>query len=227
MSWLDDLVTAAHTSLLSEKPEAIAAHEYLAGRGVTDEEIVAHRLGFSDPEVPIDTCTQQFDQWRQKYWYSRLVFPLHSTMGAVIGVQTRRIDEKRYMQFWAQPTEIFPYLFGLDAALPHIWRTRQVVIVEGIFDYFAASKVASNTVAVMTAGVSIAAKRFFRRYVKRVTALLDMDEPGREGAETLKRFAVGYQVVVPKYSEHDPGDMLKYGKLEELRRVLRYTGDSL
>lgn len=226
MAWLDDLVGQAHGALLSDVGRE--AREYLASRGLTDEDIELHHLGYADPTLTIAACTSDFDKWREKYYYNRIVFPLRSVLGNVIGIQTRCVDEKRYMQFWAYPTEIFPYLFGLSTALPAIWATRQVVIVEGIFDQIAASRVAPNTVATMTAKASMACGRFFRRYVKRVVALLDMDEPGREGAEKLKRFAPPeYSVYVPVYSEHDPGDMLKNGKLEELRRVLQYAGDVL
>lgn len=170
---------------------------------------VTYQIGYASPSIEIGTCTAAFAAWYPRGWFERLVFPLTAPLGAVLGVQTRALDTKSYMQFYAYPTEVFPYLFGVTAALPHIWRTKQIVIVEGVFDYLAVKDLAPNAVAVLTAGVPQACRRFFRRYVKRVTALLDMDEAGRTGAERLATDPdAGYVVTAPRYPAHDPADYL-------------------
>lgn len=225
MAWLDDLVEVTHRELVDLAEDA-PPRECLRGRGVTDEQIRQHRLGFAPAGLAIDACTPEFWKWSRKYWSNRLVFPLFSTLGHAIGIQTRSMQEKQYQQFYAYDRGVYPYLFGLPAALPHIWRTRQVVVVEGVFDCLAASQVAPNTVASLTANIPRACRTFLFRYAKRVTALLDMDETGREKASDLQRFAPpGRQVLIPFYDGHDPGDFARFGRVEDLRRALRYTQD--
>ena len=225
MAWLDDLLDTTHQALV-DLPENSEPREFLRGRGVTEAQIQQYRLGFAPADLSIGTCTAEFWKWQRKYWSNRLVFPLYSTLGHAIGLQTRSLRDKQYQQFYAYDRGIYPYLFGLPVALPEIWRTRQVVVVEGVFDCLAAGQVAPNAVATLTANIPRACRTFLWRYATRVTALLDMDETGREKAADLQRFAPpGRQVVIPVYEGHDPGDLARFGRVADLRRALRYVQD--
>ncbi len=238
--WLDDLLGKAHTYLLTQ-PDAARGRAYLETRGLTDDVITAHQIGWSSPSIEIGACSKEFADWFPRYWFERLVFPIKNALGQPIGLVTRPLpspdpEQKRtYQQFYAYADDRYPYLYGLDQAIATIWETRQVVIVEGVFDYFAIRTVAPNTVAILTAGVPNGARRFFRRYVKRVWAVLDMDAPGRFGSYRLAGLVPppetwpegwqpgpptkpeGYQVRIVSYEgAKDPGQAAQFGEVREI-----------
>lgn len=236
--WLGDLLGRTHEYLLTHA-DAAEAREYLRSRGVDEAMWRQYGIGFSSSQIEIGACTKEFAEWFPKYWFTRLVFPLRSPLGQAIGVVTRPLpsegEKRSYQQFYAYSQDVYPYLFGLDHAIQEIWRTQQVVIVEGIFDYFAVAPHVPNTVAVLTASVPNTARRFFKRYVRRVWAALDMDGPGRMGCYRLAGLTPpqehwpegytpgrpmqpeGYQVrICAYYGGKDPGELLKFGSITEL-----------
>jgi DNA primase len=154
-------------------------------------------------------------------------------MDEEIGMQIRILDSQQhtrpYKQYYAYHRDVFPYFFGLPQALPHVYETGYLIVVEGIFDYFAVRRVTPNVMAVLTSGVPVACRRFFRRFCRRVVAMLDMDSPGREGADQLAHnsSAEGYHVIIPTYSEKDPGELLKKGKIKEIERIVSSTSKLL
>jgi DNA primase len=159
------------------------------------------------------------------------VFPLKSPSGETIGIQTRVLNEPesgpRYQQFYTYPQETYPYFFGFPQAFMPICALNQVVIVEGVFDYFAVKKYAENSLAILTAGVSVSSKNFFRRFTKRVISCLDNDEPGNTASERLK--GSSYQVVrLPMLKAKDPGQLLAEGRDDpSLYRLLGLASQKL
>lgn len=242
MDWLGELVGRAHAHLAAA-PEAQAARDYLISRGVTDADWPVYQIGFSAPSVQIGTCSAEFAKWYPRYWFNRIVFPLTDYHGRVTGVVTRTLpgdsERRSYQQFYAFPPDVYPYLFGLGQAMEAIWTTRQVVIVEGIFDYFAVAREVPNTVAILTANVPQTARAFFKRFTKVVWAALDMDSPGRMGCYRLAGLTPpkehwpegwiptapsrpdGYRVVILNYTgAKDPGGLWEVNRLEDLTNQL-------
>lgn len=234
--WLETLVTEAHARLMA-LPEQHEARTFLTGRGVAAPYWPAYRIGwFPDPGV-VTACSAQAWDWLRKYGWSCVVFPLTDPLGQVIGVQFRSPNGKVYREFLAQPSELCPPAFGLHIALPVAFRTGRLILVEGVFDYFAMRPFTEEVVAIMTGAVSLSMRRLIARYVKRVVCLTDMDAPGRRGAYRLAGLPVPdpwrmaedatrrppptppYHVIIPAYSEHDPSDLLKAGKTAELQRL--------
>lgn len=230
-AWITLVVEDAHRRLT--KPEgsssAVAARQLLGERGVSEADVISHHIGVADPSFLVKECAADFIPWSQQFLHDCIVFPMYSMMGEGIGMQIRVLDAQNYTrpykQYYAYHRDIHPYFFGLPQALPHIYTTGYVVIVEGIFDYFAVRQVTPNVLAVLTSGVPVACKRFFNRFCKRVVAMLDMDTPGREGAERLARDAEGsnYSVTIPTYSEKDPGDLFLKHKMSEIQRIVSTT----
>ena len=185
------------------------ARSYLHRRGVSPDDIVQHQIGWlPEPEV-VGGWSREFYRWQARALPNAIIFPIYSVLGTVIGLQTRRLDEKRYEKFLAGPSDLFPPVFGLPQALPDIWRTEQVVLVEGVFDYFAVRRYTPNVLATLTASIPTSVRRFLRRYVQRTLVLLDMDEAGRAGVDLLIREHL--PVFAPSYRAHDPGDLVAEG----------------
>jgi hypothetical protein len=119
-----------------------------------------------------------------------------------------------------------------------MFHSQRVVLVEGVFDYFAVVKHAPDVVAALTANVSIRLKQLIARYCTMAIALFDMDASGRRGALRLAGLPLPpelrkpedvslrtppvppFQVWVPTYSEHDPDDLRRAGKTAELQKLV-------
>jgi DNA primase len=234
--WLEAFVDTAHQTLW-DQAVTDSARRYLFERGVRTEQIQTYRLGWVDSPGGIAHCTPQFWEWAKVFAWNKIVFPLTDPFGQVMGVQLRSPYERGYRDFLAAPTEVCPPAFGLHVGLPAAFQSRRLVVVEGVFDYFAAVAHAPETVAILTSNASLAIRRLISRYAGLVVCLTDMDPPGRRGAYRLAGLPIPpefrrpgatagrpgplppYQVLIPSYSEHDPSDLWKAGKHAELRRL--------
>jgi DNA primase len=70
--------------------------------------------------------------------------------------------------------------FGLGQAIPKMWETETVFMVEGAFDVFPVQRVFENTFAALTLGTSEALARLVRRFVRQVWLVYDNDRDGRQ-----------------------------------------------
>lgn len=177
MGWLDELVAHAHESLSGER-ELVE----LWSRGATDEQISAYKIGYINTLPPTLQTSKEFSAW----WGAQklrdvYVFPLTSALGQVKGLQFRHVERevRGYMDYFLAKDE--PAYFGLHQAMPHIWESRSVCLVEGAFDLFPVQRVFPWTVPTMTSSVSTAFLAFLRRVVKEVWFFYDMDKAGRAG----------------------------------------------
>lgn len=217
--------------------------QYLQGRGVTVDEISRYRLGFCPSELRLPSCTQEFWEWAARYAFGALVFPLTDPLGKVIGLQVRggagATFGAKAENFLLKPRELCLPCFGLHIALPAIFGSDRAITVEGVFDYFATVKVAPDVLCTLTASVSLGQKRLLARYASQVICLFDMDKTGRRGAYKLAGLPIPveyqlpidltrnrwtpkpppYHVSIPSYSEHDPNDLYRAGKIEELAKL--------
>lgn len=231
--WLESFVETCAARL----PDQKAAGQYLVSRGVGPIQAATYRLGWLPSPHEIPACTPEFWTWVSRYGWDKLVFPLTNPFGAVIGLQLRSLTEKGYRDFLAVKPELCPPTFGLHVALPAAFVSKRLVLVEGVFDYFAVVPYAPETLAMLTSTASLAVRRLIARYAQQVVCLTDMDAPGRRGAYKLAGLPIPlmyarpkdittrvpkpppYHVVFPPYTEHDPGDLWKAGKTHELRRL--------
>lgn len=218
LDWLAAIVTNAQADLPGSP-----AVEYLTQRGVSLALAQQYGVGYADPARAVEAATEAWVRWARRYWTGRLVFPLYDTLGRPIGMQTRLLEEKAYHIFYAHPSDLHPYVFGLPQALPSIWATGYVVLVEGVFDALAVAPHAPCVVATLRAKPTRTLSLFLRRYARSVIALLDMDEPGREGGLAVLNGQQGYTVSLPSYPAHDPSSWVAAGGGAALRKLLAVT----
>jgi hypothetical protein len=65
-------------------------------------------------------------------------------------------------------------------AMPHVWKTKAVWLVEGVFDLFPIQRVHPNVIPTLTNRVSDPLGRLLKRLVTDLWLAFDMDEKGRE-----------------------------------------------
>ena len=175
--WLDTFVEFAHGQLGDREREALWM------RGVSDEQIKVFQLGYLDRKLP---DVEGGDAFRAKYretpWWLRdaFVLPLTNTLGQVKGIQLRHVEQsqKGYSDFAFHEDE--PVLFGLAQAMPYVWETNSIWVVEGAFDVFPIQRVYPNVMATLTNRITDHVARMLRRLVDELWLAYDMDSKGRE-----------------------------------------------
>ena len=206
--WLQELVRASEQL----PPQAV---DYLASRNVPLATAQAHRIGWCPSGWPVpDGAGPEFLRWQRNSLHDRLLFPLTDPLGRIIGLQTRKLDDKRYLMYYAVNRDWCTPCFGMAQSAQAIVDQQHAVVVEGVFDYMALKAAGCEVgLAQLTAGPTRGMVRFLRRHCRRVTALLDMDEAGRHGVRTLQYELEphGVSVTAPPYAAHDPGDFWMTG----------------
>lgn len=172
--------------------------EYLASRGVSQSQIESYRLGyFPEDQWPpyIDPDTEDAEIKAYLKWSGRgarlrgkVIFPLETPSGQLAGICIRSASssEKGYSKFYLQLAEKEPVFFGTTQALPYIWETGEVNLVEGNFDLFPLQRQVPNVLCTMTAKSSVLQNKFLTRFVERLNVWFDMDEQGESGFHRLK-----------------------------------------
>lgn len=203
--------------LLLHAPQAEAARQYVAGRGLTKETVALFKLGYALDSW--DACRNHFNMQgyddedmvgaglltlneekdtRYDRFRNRLMIPIFDAGGRIAGFGARTLDPAGLPKYLNSPqTAIFDksrLLFGLDLARRHIREARQVVIVEGYMDVMQAWQAGfQNVVAQMGTALTEAQLRLLKRYTKRFVLALDADAAGAQA--TLRSLEVAREVL--------------------------------
>jgi len=212
--WVDDLTAFC----MGQMPER--AQSVLYGRGVTDEQIKLYKIGYVHKRLPTLEGADDFFKWCHQgaKLEDMFVLPLTTTLGVIKGFQFRHVERERkgYTDYFLAQDE--PVLFGLAQAMPHIWTTEKVLLVEGAFDLFPLQRHVPAIFATMTAKVTLPVVRLLRRLVHHVWLGYDMDAKGRKACfEFAREFGREFDthiVAFPKIYKvgtkellNDPGDL--------------------
>lgn len=217
-NWVDEFTKRAE-GVLHETPIAL---EYLASRGVTPDLIQQHRLGYVSGSYNALGSPSQFSTWADLHLLNKIVFPLVAPNMEFVGLQVRSPGPTlgtKYATYTCYPQELVPYVFGLLTSMQGIYDRSHMVVVEGVFDYFAVRRYHPACVAILTAGISSSVKKFINRFATSVTMLTDMDEAGRVSISRMVMQFPRTAIFSPTYSEKDPGLLWEKSKFEELQRV--------
>lgn len=178
MKWLDTLVQYAQANLQGSREL-----EELWSRGVSDDQISSYQLGYLDQALPPLPGADDFLDWchRGVKLNDVFVLPLTNSLGQIKGAQFRHVERsmKGYMDYFAAEDE--PIFFGLAQAMPHLWETDTVCLVEGAFDLFPMQRLVPGTIATLTSKVSRPLYKLLRRNASTVLMGYDIDKPGKDG----------------------------------------------
>jgi len=229
--WLSD-----HLRNLSLSEEA---EGYLLGRGATPEAIEHFRFV---EWVPANT-TAPDPLFRERYgnrgerWTGRLVYPLLSPSGGLIGVEARSMAEKAISEFRTPEARWNPVMVNAPEAARKMWEGGSVWVTEGIFDLLPMRMIVPDTdvvIATLTARLSRSHLDFLTRFLQnQVYMVYDNDATGRKatlgwedektgkkhpGALTLLRKS-GLRATDYRYRGKDPGEVWSAGGIRNMRRV--------
>ncbi len=206
-----DWAAARFRECLVHLPDAAAARDYVAGRGLTPETLGRFEVGFA-PEswdwllrqaaaagiatsllektglaVPRNDRPGHYDRFR-----GRVIFPIRDPLGRCIAFGGRvlpggRPDMAKYIN--SPETPLFSKsstLYGLDSAREAMAHSRRAVVVEGYTDCLAARQAGcGDVVAVLGTALGERHAKLLRRYADRVVLVLDGDDAGRRRANEI------------------------------------------
>lgn len=177
--------------------------------------------GYGYYRQQIDFTTQSpFARNYGDYFAGRIVFPIRNPAGQVIGIIGRRPDNRgvRWLKQQAGESAITTksWLYGIDKAYRFIKHYRTVILVEGIFDYFAFYRLLQDQdkpVVVSTLGsyLSDEAMGIFKTLgVEHFIVAYDWDQAGKKAIERIaSQLGSTVYYLGGMQSGQDPAEKLK------------------
>jgi DNA primase len=154
------------------------------------------------------------------YFAGRITFPVHDEQGRIHGFVGRRLDNRgvRWLKQQTEETAISTrsWLYGIDKAIRHIARYKTVIIVEGIFDYFAFYRILQDMdkpFIVSTLGTTLTGETetiLKSLNIEHYIIAYDCDPAGRSAIEKIAVQVGGTIYYLGGLKEgEDPADKLK------------------
>lgn len=243
----DSLILAKkyYQARLKASPEAI---KYLKSRGLTGEIAKQFSIGFApggwnnlnevfkdyDNDVLIKSGLINKNEKGKRYdrFRNRIMFPIYSAKGQLVGFGGRVIDEKDSPKYYNSPeTSLFQKsyeLYGLLAARKSIRDKGYVLVVEGYMDVVSlAQHGISNAVATLgTATTSFHIQKLIR-YTSEIIFCFDGDEAGKSAAwramqNSLASVTDEVQLKFLFLSEqHDPDSYVRENSKEKFEKLAK------
>lgn len=207
LAWAAD----RYRDCLRSAPEARAARDYLAARGLTQQTIDTFRLGYAPPAwdwlmrqasaaglstthlakaglvVERQDRSGHYDRFRD-----RAMFPICDHFSRCVAFGGRVLpgappDSAKYIN--SPETPLFSkssMLYGLDTARETMAASRRAIVVEGYTDCLAARQTGiHDVVAVLGTALGERHAKLLRRYADRIVLVLDGDDAGRRRANEI------------------------------------------
>jgi DNA primase len=231
--------------LLIRKREGEPGRKYLAQRGLTQEVIEEHRLGFAPDRW--DGLVQHLREkkaslemaWelglilpkKREGWYDlfrgRVIFPILDLQQRVVGFGGRLIREGLPKYINSQESSIYhkgDVLYGLPMAKRFASEKDCAIIVEGYFDLLTLHQYGVRQ-SVATLGTALTSQhiRHLKRYTHQLITVFDADQAGVQATLRslplfLEEEVTGKTIILP--GGEDPDTFLRKGKLEAFEKKI-------
>lgn len=229
------------------------AKEYLAKRGILDEQIKEFEIGlaikssdslskilqkkeFSEKDLIESALIVKDERGFHDFFYDRIVFPLHDTQGKVVGYSGRIYKEMKDAPKYINSKEhtLFKkgeFLYNYARAKEECRKKNTVIIMEGFMDVIRASTVGiKNVVATMGTAVTKEHIQLLKRLASNIILCFDGDKAGNKATFACCNELVNHGIIpkIVRLEENlDPDEyVLKYGKdkfLEKLDNPMSVT----
>ena len=244
-----------HRCLL-ESSAAAPAREYLAKRGISQESILRHGIGFAPKQFTwladqgakaghSQLVLEAVDLLRRKdggaydFFRGRVMFPIRDSQSRPIAFGGRILpqwadDTAKYLN--SSETRLFvksENLYALDLVREAVQKSghRHLVIVEGYTDVVVALQAGmDNVVAVLGTALGPRHLRLLRRYADRLTLVLDGDDAGQKRTNEVLEMFVAEQLdlrVASLPAGLDPADYVQQRGVDAFRDLVEQAPDAL
>jgi DNA primase len=234
--------------LLSRSREGEQGRRYLSQRGMNEQTIQEHRLGYSldrwdglvqhlrEKKVSLELAQEiglVFPK-KKEGWYDafrgRILFPIFDLHHRVLGFGGRVIKngEPKYLN--SPESSLYhkgEILYGLQVAKGYIPEKDCVIIVEGYFDLLTLHQFGlKHSVATLGTALTTQHIRILKRYTKNLITLFDADEAGVKASLRalplfLEEEVYGKMVLLPQ--GEDPDEFLRKGNLEDFEKRVTHA----
>jgi len=233
--------------LLTKRREGEEGRRYLSQRGISQEVIAEHRLGYStdrwdglvhhlqEKKVSLEMAWELgliFPK-KKEGWYDafrgRILFPIFDLHQRIVGFGGRMIREGQPKYLNSPESSIYhkgEVLYGLHVANRYATEKDCVIIVEGYFDLLTLHQYGlKHSVATLGTALTTQHIRTLKRYTKNLITIFDADQAGVQATLRslplfLEEEVVGKTIALPK--GEDPDGFLRKGNLEDFgKRVER------
>jgi DNA primase len=226
--------------LLTKRREGEEGRRYLSQRGISQEVIAEHRLGYStdrwdglvrylqEKKVSLEMAWELgliFPK-KKEGWYDafrgRILFPIFDLHQRIVGFGGRVIREGQPKYLNSPESSIYhkgEVLYGLHVAKRYVTEKDCVVIVEGYFDLLTLHQYGlKHSVATLGTALTTQHIRTLKRYTKNLITVFDADQAGIQATLRslplfLEEEVVGKTIALPK--GEDPDGFLRKGNLED------------
>jgi DNA primase len=233
--------------LLTRRREGEEGRKYLSQRGMGEEIIKEHRLGYSlerwdglvqhlrERKVPLEMAWELglILPKKKEGWYDafrgRILFPIFDLHHRVVGFGGRVIGEGQPKYINSPESSIYhkgEILYGLHVAKRYIPERDCVIIVEGYFDLLTLHQYGlKHCIATLGTALTTQHIRTLKRYTKNSITVFDADQAGIQATLRslplfLEEEVLAKTTLLPK--GEDPDGFLRKGNLEDFEK--RVTG---
>ena len=229
--------------LLTRRREGEEGRRYLSQRGISQEIVAEHGLGYStdrwdglaehlrEKKASLDLARELglvFPKKREG-WYdafrSRVLFPIFDLHQRIVGYGGRMIKEGEPKYLNSPESSIYhkgEVLYGLQVAKRYATEKDCVIVVEGYFDLLTLHQYGwRHSVATLGTALTPHHIRTLKRYTKNLITLFDADQAGVQATLRslplfLEEEVAGKTVILP--NGEDPDGFLRKGNLEDFTK---------
>jgi DNA primase len=224
------------------------AREFLSRRNIKDSTIDLFNIGYAP-----DSYDEIFNELSKKYskelllksqivmqssgrimdvFRNRIMFPIRSINGDIIGFGGRTIDNEEPKYLNSSQTPVFSkgkVIFGLYNALPYIKKEKKAIIVEGYIDTVILHQYRlNNTVSPLGTSLTIEQARILSNYADEVIIIFDSDRGGIlasiKAADTFIEAGV-YPRIVLLPQNLDPDEYIIKNGIDEMLNLINNAKD--
>ena len=229
--------------LLTRRREGEEGRRYLSQRGISQEVVAEHGLGYStdrwdglvehlrEKKVSLDLARELgliFPKKREG-WYdafrNRILFPIFDLHQRIVGFGGRIIKEGEPKYLNSPESSIYhkgEVLYGLQVAKRYATDKDCIIVVEGYFDLLTLHQYGwRHSVATLGTALTPQHIRTLKRYTKNLITLFDADQAGVQATLRslplfLEEEVAGKTVILP--NGEDPDGFLRKGNLEDFTK---------
>jgi DNA primase len=224
------------------------AREFLSRRNIKDSTIDLFNIGYAP-----DSYDEIFNELSKKYskelllksqivmqssgriidvFRNRIMFPIKSINGDIIGFGGRTIDNEEPKYLNSSQTPVFSkgkVIFGLYNALPYIKKEKKAIIVEGYIDTVILHQYRlNNTISPLGTSLTIEQARILSNYADEVIIIFDSDRGGIlasiKAADTFIEAGV-YPRIVLLPQNLDPDEYIIKNGIDEMLNLINNAKD--
>ncbi len=233
----EDIARHYHSILLNDR----FAMDYLKKRNIKEETIEKFLLGYAPNKDTLEKFTKIYDRGillklgligEKERFRNRIIFPIFALTGRIAGFGGRIIGdgEPKYLNSPESPVySKRNILYSLYHSKKSILEKKEVMIVEGYFDYLSCFQAGfENVLATLGTALTENQSSILSRYANKIILFFDMDKSGIEASLRNLGLLIDKDVeifIVSSRDVKDPDELINKFGVEKLNEIVQNSKD--